>query len=167
MSRSWSARARTTSSKAAAATGEPFYAEAEEKLARFLCRIQIRSQEHPELDGAWYRAFNYRRWEYWASNADVGWGAWSVESGWTQGWITTVLALRRLGMSLWDLTAGSRIADGATTGSQSSCAHPVRRPRWVIWIRPVSSWKPTENSLMITECSWNPWQDPFERGRSG
>jgi hypothetical protein len=40
---------------------------------------------------------------YSASNADVGWGAWSVESGWTQAWITSVLALRRLGTSLWDI----------------------------------------------------------------
>ena len=58
--------------EAAAATGEPLYAAAEEKLAKFLCRIQIRSDGdcpnfranengtvpfagHPELDGAWYR----------------------------------------------------------------------------------------------------------------
>jgi hypothetical protein len=33
-----------------------------------------------------------------------------------------------------DRWAGSRIGDGASTGSQSSWPHPVRRPRWVIWI---------------------------------
>ncbi len=89
--------------EAAAATGDPFYAEAEEKLARFLCRIQIRSQAHPELDGAWYRAFNFRRWEYWASNADWEWGPWCTESGWCQPWIAGTLALRQQKTSLWDL----------------------------------------------------------------
>ena len=89
--------------EAAAATGEPFYAEAEAKLARFLCRIQVRSQEHPELDGAWYRAFNFRRWEYWASNSDWEWGPWCIETGWCQPWIAGTLALRQQKTSLWDL----------------------------------------------------------------
>jgi hypothetical protein len=95
--------------EAAAATGDRVYARATDRLARFLCRIQVRSAAHPELDGGWFRAFDVRRWAYWASNADVGWGAWSIESGWTQGWITAVLGLRQLRTSFWDLTAGSRI----------------------------------------------------------
>lgn len=95
--------------EAAAVTRDPFYAQAADKLARFLCRIQVRSERHPELDGGWFRAFDYRLWDYWASNADAGWGAWSIESGWTQGWITSVLAMRHLNTSLWELTASSRI----------------------------------------------------------
>jgi hypothetical protein len=95
--------------EAAAATGEPVFCEAEQRLAEFLCRIQVRSETHPELDGAWFRAFEFTRWDYWASNADAGWGAWSIESGWTQAWITAVLALRQMHTSLWDLTAHSRI----------------------------------------------------------
>lgn len=95
--------------EAAAATGEPVYRNAEDKLAAFLCRIQVRSETHPELDGGWFRAFDFKRWEYWASNADAGWGAWCIESGWTQSWITSVLALRQMRTSLWDLTAGSSI----------------------------------------------------------
>jgi len=95
--------------EAAAATGDPFYREAEERLAKFLCRIQIRSETHPELEGGWFRAFDFKRWEYWASNADAGWGAWSIESGWTQSWITSVLALRQMKTSLWEITAGSGI----------------------------------------------------------
>jgi hypothetical protein len=93
----------------AAAAGDGAAREGEEKLARFLVRIQVRSEEHPSLDGGWFRAFDFRRWEHWGSNADAGWGAWSIESGWTQGWITAVLALRRLGTSFWDLTEASRI----------------------------------------------------------
>ena len=95
--------------EAAAATGDPFYRAAEDKLATFLCRIQIRSEAHPELDGAWFRAFDFKRWEYWASSTDAGWGAWSIESGWTQSWITSVLAMRHEKTSLWDLTAGSQV----------------------------------------------------------
>ena len=55
------------------------------------------------------RAFDFGRWDYWASNADLGWGAWCVESGWTQGWVTSILALRQLDTSLWDATENGRI----------------------------------------------------------
>ncbi|NLP12393.1 hypothetical protein GX408_18485, partial [bacterium] len=82
--------------EAAFATHDTMYIAAEEKLAKFLCRIQVRSEKFPELDGAWFRAFDYRQWTYWGSNADAGWGAWSIESGWTQGWIVAVLGLRQM-----------------------------------------------------------------------
>ncbi len=95
--------------EAAGATGETFYAGAEDELAEFLCRIQIRSEAHPELDGGWFRAFDFGRWEYWASSADLGWGAWSIESGWTCGWIDAVLGMRCLKTSLWDLTNDSAV----------------------------------------------------------
>jgi hypothetical protein len=89
--------------EASAATGDPIYAQAEDQLARFLCRIQIRSERHPELDGAWYRAFNFRNWEYWASNSDWEWGPWCTETGWCQPWIAGTFALRQQKTSLWDL----------------------------------------------------------------
>jgi hypothetical protein len=95
--------------EAAAATGDSFYRTAEDKLATFLCRIQIRSENHPELEGGWFRAFDFKRWEFWASSTDAGWGAWCLESGWTQSWITSVLALRQMRSSLWDITADSRV----------------------------------------------------------
>ncbi|HEX7411332.1 MAG TPA: hypothetical protein VF298_04245, partial [Bacteroidales bacterium] len=95
--------------EAAAATNEEIYRDAEDKLAKFLCRIQIRSERHPELDGGWFRAFDFNRWEYWASNADAGWGAWSIETGWTQSWITAILALRQIKTSVWDYTKESKI----------------------------------------------------------
>jgi len=65
----------------------------------------------PELHGAWFRAFDYKRWDYWAGNADAGWDAWCLESGWTQAWILSVLALRRLRTSFWELTAATRLGD--------------------------------------------------------
>jgi hypothetical protein len=90
--------------EAAAATGEPLLRDAENKLAEYLCRVQIRSEARPELDGGWYRGFDFDRWDYWASDADAGWGVWCIESGWTQAWITSVLGLRQLNTSYWDLT---------------------------------------------------------------
>ena len=97
--------------EAAAATGEEFYSNAEDRLAEFLCRIQIRSEKHPELDGGWFRAFDFNRWEYWASNGDAGWGAWSIETGWSQSWITAVLSLRQMETSLWEITNDSKVED--------------------------------------------------------
>ena len=95
--------------EAAYATGDKFYSDAADLLAQFLSRIQIQSQEQPELDGAWFRAFDYNRWKYWASDADHGWGAWSIESGWTQGWIVSVLGMREMKTSLWDMSESSTI----------------------------------------------------------
>jgi len=92
--------------EAAAATHDPVYERAESKLADFFCRIQIRSESHPELDGAWFRAFDYGDWDYWASNADLGWGAWSIETGWSVSWITSILALRQRHESFWDIDPG-------------------------------------------------------------
>jgi len=80
-------------------------------LVAGLVRAQVRAPGRPQLDGAWYRAFDFRRWEFWASNADVGWGAWATETGWTQSWICLVLALRHRGTSLWDATAAPGLGD--------------------------------------------------------
>jgi len=95
--------------EAAAATGDKDIIAAQDKLARFLCRIQVKSDTQPVVDGGWFRAFDYGRWEHWGCNADHGWGAWCIESGWTQGWITSVLAMREMDTSLWDLTRNSKI----------------------------------------------------------
>ncbi len=95
--------------EAAAATGEALYRDAEERLARFFCRVQVRSEAHPELDGGWFRGFDFGRWEYWGSDADVGWSLYSMETGWIQGEVLSVLALRQLKTSLWDFTVGSSI----------------------------------------------------------
>lgn len=97
--------------EAAAATGDAKLKAAEDRLAVYLMRIQNRSERIPSLDGSWFRAFDYHRWETWASSADVGWGAWSVEAGWGQAWTAATLAMRAEQISLWELTAGSSIRD--------------------------------------------------------
>jgi hypothetical protein len=84
---------------------------AEEKLADYLCRIQVRSEKHPELDGGWFRAFDFKRWDYWASSADAGWGAWSLEAGWAPAWTAASLALRHRHTTFWEFTATSKLRD--------------------------------------------------------
>jgi hypothetical protein len=96
--------------EAYAATGDPKLAAAEDKLAEYLCRIQVRSDALPYLNGAWFRAFDHSRWDYWASSGDVGWGAWCIETGWSQAWTAATLGLRAKETNLWNLTAGSRNA---------------------------------------------------------
>jgi hypothetical protein len=91
------------------ATGDEKYRIIEDRLADFLIRIQVGSENHRELDGGWFRAFDYRQWEYWGSNADAGWGSWSIETGWTQAWIPKVLAMRELNKNLWDITGKSEV----------------------------------------------------------
>jgi len=103
--------------EAAAATGDAKLKRAADALAAYLCRIQVKSDRWPELNGAWFRAFDDRAWECWASNADAGWGAWCVEAGWGPAWIAATLAMREKGTTLWEMTARSRIADAAAAVS--------------------------------------------------
>ncbi|MFA6110811.1 MAG: hypothetical protein WDA75_18785 [Candidatus Latescibacterota bacterium] len=94
----------------AAASGSSTAQVAVDRLTAFLCRIQVRSEAQPYLDGAWMRSFDYQLWEYWGSSADLGWGAWSVESGWTNAWIASILAMRGLGRCLWDTSLAGRLS---------------------------------------------------------
>ncbi len=89
--------------EAVAVTNDPEFRNAENKLAEMLCRIQTKSEKIPELDGTWLRSFDFRRWEYWGSNGDSGWGAWCAETGWIQGSIITTFTLRQMNTCLWDL----------------------------------------------------------------
>lgn len=93
--------------EAACATGDPRIRKMADDLGEFLVRIQARSEKRKNVDGAWFRAFNYRDWDYWASNADAGWGAQSTLTGWIQSWIITTLALMEKGTSYWDITLGN------------------------------------------------------------
>ena len=103
--------------EAVAATHDPKLKMAEDKLAEFLCRIQTRSTKLPYLNGWWFRAFDDRRWEFWASSADVGWGAWSLEAGWAQSWTASTLALRHMKTSFWDFTENVNISKEFNTWS--------------------------------------------------
>ncbi|WP_339924761.1 hypothetical protein [uncultured Cyclobacterium sp.] len=97
--------------EAAHATNNPEYFKALEKLSDFLTRIQVKSDTIKDLDGAWFRGFDYERWEYWASNADSGWGAWGTLTGWTQSWIVATQVLVLQEQSYWELTKNSKIGE--------------------------------------------------------
>lgn len=96
--------------EAVGATHDAKLKRAEDKLAEYLCRIQTRSKKIDYCNGTWFRAFDDHRWDYWASSADVGWGAWCLEAGWGQAWTTTMLGLREKGTTVWDLTQRTEIA---------------------------------------------------------
>ncbi|MFA6243905.1 MAG: hypothetical protein WC655_23380, partial [Candidatus Hydrogenedentales bacterium] len=95
--------------EAYAVTGDEAIKAAEDKVAEYLCRIQSRSEKYPYLSGAWLRAFDFKRWDYWSASGDVGWGAWCIESGWGNAWTGALLALRNQNTSLWDITQSSTI----------------------------------------------------------
>jgi len=95
--------------EAARATGNKKYADAVKKLSGYLIRIQVKSEKHKDVDGAWFRGFDYGRWDYWASNADAGWGVWATLAGWSQTWIVATQALVELDTSYWESTRSSRI----------------------------------------------------------
>jgi hypothetical protein len=95
--------------EAAAASDSAQLREAEDRLTSFLCRIQLVSEHHPFLNGAWMRSFDDEMWEYWGSCADQGWGAWSVETGWYNAWIATVLAFRALDRTLFGTDGLERV----------------------------------------------------------
>ena len=97
--------------EAVGATGDEKLRAAADKLAAYLCRIQVRSEKLPYLDGGWFRAFDFGRWDFYASSADLGWGAWSVEAGWGPAWTAATLALRERRTTMWELTASSRVKD--------------------------------------------------------
>lgn len=89
--------------EAARVTGKPEHLDAVKKLSAFLIRIQIRSDRFKSLDGAWFRAFDFEEWDYWASNADAGWGAWCTLTGWIQSWIIGTQALFEMDTTLWEI----------------------------------------------------------------
>lgn len=97
--------------ESAAATNDAKLRAAADKLAAYLVRIQVRSTKLPYLDGCWMRAFDFGRWDYWASSGDLGWGAWSVEAGWCPAWTAATLGLRAKGTTLWEMTEGSKIEE--------------------------------------------------------
>ncbi len=85
--------------------GDRELAAACERMTDFFCRIQVTSRAHPYLDGSWMRSFDFDKWEYWGSSADIGWGAWCVESGWVNTWICATMALHARGETLFNLSA--------------------------------------------------------------
>lgn len=95
--------------EAARVTNNPEHIAAVNKLADFLVRIQVKSKSHSDLHGAWFRGFDYKRWDYWGSNADEEWGVWCTLTGWIQSWIVGTMVLVDNERSYWDLTKDLRV----------------------------------------------------------
>lgn len=64
-------------------TGERVFEELAHGVLDYLSRIQIDDPDDEQLDGTWQRAFDFEAWEYFGSNADIGWGPYCVETGWS------------------------------------------------------------------------------------
>ena len=98
----------------AKATQDATYIKAVNQMRDFLIRIQVRSDKFKSIDGAWFRAFNYEDWNYWASNADAGWGVWSTLTGWIQSWIVGTQFVLEEDSSLWDIANQKDVSTVAT-----------------------------------------------------
>ncbi len=98
--------------EAGRATGNPDYLRAADRMADFLVRVQTRSTQRPELSGTWFRGFDVKRWDFWGSDGDWGYGVLTTQTGWTHSLIAATFALRRMKTSLWDLTKHSTVGRG-------------------------------------------------------
>ncbi|MEH7380159.1 hypothetical protein V7138_06740 [Bacillus sp. JJ1533] len=72
-----------------------------EKLGHYLSNIQITSPKK-EFDGGWMRSYHLASGEYFGNNGDTGWGAYVIESGWTNAIILSGFILKELNQSLLD-----------------------------------------------------------------
>jgi hypothetical protein len=63
-------------------TGDERFRRLWERVAGFMAAVQLASAD-PLLDGAWPRAVDVELAEVFAAPNDIGWGPWSIESGWT------------------------------------------------------------------------------------
>lgn len=73
-------------------TEDPLFKRLWKDSATFMADSQIRSGD-PLIDGAWARAYDADKREVFGSPADVGWGPWSIESGWTVAEIASGLLM--------------------------------------------------------------------------
>lgn len=85
--------------EAVKATGDLDFKNFHENIVEFISSIQISSPRH-EFDGGWMRSFHLNRGEYFGNNGDTGWGAYVIESGWTNAIILSGLLLKELNQSL-------------------------------------------------------------------
>lgn len=90
--------------EAFAATQDSLYAKTLNKINEFFVKIQVKSEKHSDLNGTWFRAFDFNRWDYWASNADSGWGPWGTQTGWTQGWVLNSIITHITQSNFWEST---------------------------------------------------------------
>ena len=98
--------------EAAAATQDAAYIKAAKQLADFAVRAQVGTAESGgHLRGAWLRALDLKRWDYYASGSDTGWGPWVAETGHGGTGIMMALAVREMNTSVWEVLTEPRFAE--------------------------------------------------------
>ncbi len=65
-------------------TGDPCFYELWKDIVKYFIHMQIHSRD-VLIDGAWPRSSDMEKLEVYAIPNDIGWGPWSIESGWTMG----------------------------------------------------------------------------------
>ncbi|GGD60175.1 hypothetical protein [Paenibacillus nasutitermitis] len=73
-------------------TKDPYFKELWEGIAAFFHATQIQSS-NKQIHGAWARALDVELMEVYGLAADVGWGPWAIESGWTVAEISAGLSM--------------------------------------------------------------------------
>ena len=76
-------------------TKDRYFLDLWEGIAKFLVSSHLHSA-NPTIDGAWARALDVELMEVYGIPADVGWGPWAIESGWTVAEIAAGLAMGRM-----------------------------------------------------------------------
>lgn len=90
-------------------TGDRYFYELWKDITRYFIHMQIHSKD-PLINGAWPRSSDMEKLEVYAIPNDVGWGPWSIESGWTMG---PVCAGILIGLHAEDLMPLYKIEDRA------------------------------------------------------
>ncbi|MBQ8741609.1 MAG: hypothetical protein IJY79_08705, partial [Clostridia bacterium] len=99
---------------AVASVGNTALAEKYQKYAKSVADYHVRIQQsstNSKYNGAWFRGFDYEKWEVYGSDGDAGWGIWCTETGWTQAWISSALSLRAMNTNIWDYTQSSTVGN--------------------------------------------------------
>ncbi|MFU0800892.1 MAG: DUF4159 domain-containing protein [Xylanivirga thermophila] len=63
-------------------TGDSYFKDLWKNISKFMMDAQISSSDN-KLNGGWARGLDVELMEVFARPYDVGWGPWSIESGWT------------------------------------------------------------------------------------
>ncbi len=73
-------------------TGDKYFYDLWEDIARFMMSVQIRSK-NKQINGGWARGVDVELMEVFALPNDLGWGPWAMETGWTVGEILAGLQM--------------------------------------------------------------------------
>ena len=73
-------------------TGDPYFLDLWRDIVKYYITSQIIS-DNPEIHGSWARAEDRTLMEVNGIPNDIGWGPWSIESGWSMGQIGAGIAV--------------------------------------------------------------------------